>query len=102
MLKANLQHKCSAVIFVQASISQVLPCAPTDFSHAPVTYVTAHSSPFWKPDEVQGDTKYRLTPVPEGQAASGDDCCLCVLSSSRELAGAGEEFPTDRKEAWML
>jgi hypothetical protein len=25
-----------------------------------------------------------------------------VLSSSRELAGAGEQFPADRKEEWML
>ncbi len=33
--------------------------------HAAVTRVTAHSSPFWKPDEVQGGTGYRLTPVPD-------------------------------------
>ena len=71
MLKANLQHKCSAVIFVQASISRVLPCASTGFSHAAVTCVTAHSSPFWKHDEVQDGTGYRLTPVPEVAGSIG-------------------------------
>ena len=33
-----------------------IPCASTGFSHAAVTCVTAHSSPFWKPNEVQGGT----------------------------------------------
>jgi hypothetical protein len=51
---------------LRASIDiTVLPCASTGFSHATVTCVTAHSSPFWKPDEVQGGTGYRLTPVAE-------------------------------------
>jgi hypothetical protein len=48
-------------------------CASTGFSHAAVTHVTAHSSLFWKPDEVQGGTEYRLTPVSEVAGRIEDD-----------------------------
>jgi hypothetical protein len=67
--KPHAQGKSPAQVLsddLRASIDITgIPCASTGFSHAAVTYVTTHSSPFWKPDEVQANTGYRLTPVLE-------------------------------------
>src|SRR5215467_13343237 len=99
MLKANRQHMCSAVILVRSQISRVLPCAPTGFSHAAVTCVTAHSSPFWKLDEVQGGTGYQLTPVLEVAGRIGGQLPpmrYCLAQESLQ-APESSSLPTERK-----
>jgi hypothetical protein len=42
------------------------------------------------------------TGIGGGWQNRGMTAASVVLASSREHAGAGEQFPTDRKDEWML